>query len=210
MLLPFVCALGCSKPQQKNQLTWQVNSLENIGGYTPTVIGDPKVIKADGKQAVEFDGVDDGLQLDVNPIAGAEEFTIEVTFKPYAGGPENFEQRFLHIEDPADQNRRILIELRLNRQQRWYADFHIRTPTERITLIDSTRTHPVNEWHQIKLVYKNGKARGFVNGVAELSDQVQYSPMGSTAKTSLGTRMDKRSWFKGAISKVTFSPVTEE
>ncbi|WP_018479484.1 LamG-like jellyroll fold domain-containing protein [Pontibacter roseus] len=184
---------------------WHLNSLKKISGHKPLVSGEPKVIKiARREKAIEFDGLNDGLLLDVNPIAGAEAFEIEVTFKPYAAFPNNVEQRFLHIQEPDNPERRILIELRLNDREQWYADFFIRTEHASLTLIDSTKTHPVNEWATIKLTYQDGQLKGFVNGVEEVSGEIAYLPISAAAKTSIGTRMDQRSWFKGAIKSVRF------
>ncbi|WP_066839663.1 hypothetical protein [Rufibacter ruber] len=140
---------------------WQVNSLSAVAGHPVTVVRSPEVVKTeDGATAVAFDGVEDGLLLDVNPILGAEEFTIEVVFKPADAWPANFEQRFLHIQDPANPNRRILMELRLNNQKQWYPDFFMRTDSASLTLIDSTKTHPVNQWAIMTLVYKDRQMRG--------------------------------------------------
>ncbi|WP_161947812.1 hypothetical protein [Rufibacter ruber] len=45
-----------------------------------------------------------------------------------------------------------------------------------------------------------------MNGNLELAGQITYLPIPATAKTSLGTRMDQRSWFNGVIKSVTFTP----
>ncbi|WP_229802230.1 LamG domain-containing protein [Pontibacter akesuensis] len=201
--------VGCVASRQSRQEVWQLNSLETISGYTPQVWGQPKVVKAEGKKAIQFDGKEDGLLLGVNPIAGADAFTIEVEFKPAAAYPENVEQRFLHIQDPNNDKRRILIELRLNDKGQWYPDLFMRTENASLTLIDSTRTHPVNKWASIRLAYKDGQLKGYVNGEEELSGEIEYLPISSTAKTSIGTRMDKRSWFNGAIRVVKFSKTVE-
>ncbi|MFB9862818.1 LamG domain-containing protein [Rufibacter immobilis] len=188
------------KPQQ-----WEMHSVSDIGGAAAQVLGAPQVVQTqDGQTAVAFDGVKDGLLVDANPIAGAAEFSIEVVFKPKDAWPANAEQRFLHIEDPANPNRRILLELRLNNRKQWYADFFLRTETASLTLLDSTKTHPVGEWATMTLTYQNGQVKGYVNGKLEVSGEIDYQPIAGTAKTSLGTRMDKRSWFNGEIRRVRF------
>ncbi|GAB3198190.1 hypothetical protein ABID22_000613 [Pontibacter aydingkolensis] len=198
----FLC--GTSHAQQKTEV-WQLKSRKKVGKYKAAILGNPKIVKADGGKAIAFNGREDGLLVNANPIAGATAFSIEVKFKPYAAYPENIEQRFLHIQDPGNPNRRILIELRLNDKQQWYADFFMRTDSTALTLIDSAKTHPVNEWATITLTYKDGMMKGFVNGVEEVSGEIEYMPIAPSAKTSLGTRMDKRSWFKGEIRSVSFS-----
>jgi hypothetical protein len=200
----ILCICCTTTFAQKKSEVWQLKSLKSIAGYKTTVIGFPKVVKEGKEKSVAFDGEDDGLLVDFNPIAGKDEFTIEVTFKPYAAFPKNVEQRFLHIQDPENPNRRILIELRLNDKQQWYADFFMRTDSASLTLIDATKTHPVNEWATITLTYKNKQMTGFVNGVEEISGTIEYMPISSSAKTSIGTRMDRRSWFKGEIKTIVF------
>ena len=188
---------------------WKLSSLEAIGGYKLLVLGAPKVVKKRGVKSIAFDGVDDGILIAANPIAGADAFSVEVVFKPYAAYPDNLEQRFLHIQDPDNPNRRILIELRLNDKQQWYADFFMRSDVASLTLIDSSKTHPVKEWATITMVYKDGALKGLVNGVEEVSGKIKYLPISPTAKTSIGTRMDRRSWFKGEIRSVIFSKLVQ-
>lgn len=203
LMLGVGCSASRTQSTRPHELVWQLNTLTSIAGHQPVVWGEPNLIPiGEGEQAIEFDGVDDGLLVGRNPIAGAEEFEIEVEFKPYTGYPDNIEQRFLHIQDPGNPDRRILIELRLNNRQQWYADFFMRTENAALTLIDSTKTHPVGEWTIIKLRYKDKQLTGFVNGVEETSGEIEYLPISPTASTSIGTRMDRRSWFKGAIKTV--------
>ncbi|GGK85465.1 laminin G Domain protein [Rufibacter glacialis] len=186
-------------------IRWNFAGFPTVGGHPTTVLGEPKVIQGKGgARVVSFDGVDDGLLVDHNPIAGAEEFSIEVVFKPHAAWPNNVEQRFLHLEDPATRQRRILLELRLNNRNQWYADFFMSTDNGSLTLIDSSKTHPVGEWATMTLTYKDKEMRGYVNGQLELSGKIEYMPLPASAKTSIGTRMDKRSWFNGEIKRIRF------
>lgn len=195
---------SCKSPKQE-EIVWNLESLENIGGYNTYIIGNPEIISTDSGKAIQFDGVKSGLLVNNNPVHNMEKFTIEVAFKPNSGYPENIEQRFLHIQDPLNEDRRILIELRLNDREEWYGDWFIKSENESLILIDSTLTHPVNEWATISLEYENGKVRGYVNGELQASGNIKFLPIGENGKTSIGTRMDERSWFKGAIKKVRFS-----
>lgn len=202
-------ALFCSCEDKKTEvIVWKIDSRNKIADRIVTVIGDPEVISVENGNAVEFDGVDDGLLFDQNPIAGMQEFTIEVDLKPYRASLENREQRFLHIQDPENEDRRILLELRLNGRDEWYGDWFIKTEKKSLTLIDSFFTHPVEEWATMSLEYKDGTVTGFVNGIPEVSGEIEYLPVGPEGKTSIGTRMDQRSWFNGAIKEVRFSPKT--
>lgn len=203
VLVLLLLVSGAAKAQQE---VWHLNSLQAIAGHVPEVVwGRPIVLREKSGKAIHFDGKDDGLLLATNPVAGADEFSIEVEFKVNDAYPENVEQRFLHIQDPDNPQRRLLLELRLNDKKQWYPDLFLRMENEALTLVDATKTYPVNEWATIRLTYKEGKLKGYVNGEEELSGEIQYLPISPSAKTSLGTRMDKRSWFNGAIRIVKFS-----
>ena len=208
MKIPFflliVLLFSSCEDGRKEGVIWSINTTNQIGGNPTTSWGNPKVISGEEGNVVEFDGQKDGLLVDDNPIAEEEQFTIEVDFKPYEGFPENREQRFLHIQDPENEDRRILIELRLNDRGEWFGDWYIKAEDQSLALIDSTLTHPVGEWATISMEYKDGLLKGFVNGQEEVSGKINYLPIGEKAKTSIGTRMDKRSWFKGAIEEVRF------
>ncbi|MGM1056538.1 MAG: LamG-like jellyroll fold domain-containing protein [Bacteroidota bacterium] len=209
-VLLFTCStlLYSCDDKRREVIVWKIDSTNKIGENVVIVSGNPQVISGENGNAVEFDGVDDGLLIDHNPIAGMQEFTIEVDLKPYRAGMENREQRFLHIQDPENVDRRILLELRLNERDEWYGDWFVKTEKRSLTLIDTLFTHPLEEWATMSLEYKNGTVTGFVNGIPEVSGEIEYLPVGPEGKTSIGTRMDQRSWFKGAIKEVRFLPKT--
>lgn len=185
-------------------ITWKIDSVEEIEGLPVVVSGSPRVLTSEEGKMVEFNGKTDGLLVSSNPVAAWENFVIEVDIKPYAGFPENKEQRFLHIQDPGNENRRILIELRLNENNQWYGDWFIKTENESITLVDSTQTHPLNLWATISLKYRDGVLTGLINGKEQAQGAIKYLSAGPSAQTSIGTRMDRRSWFKGAIKEIRF------
>ena len=68
-LLAALRAPGADPPAQE---VWTFDRIDRIGGQATTVLGHPHVIDTPAGKAVEFNGVDDGLQLDVHPLAGAE------------------------------------------------------------------------------------------------------------------------------------------
>lgn len=188
----------------KHIVAWEIDSVDEIAGNPTEVSGAPLVKTSEEKEVVEFNGKNDGLLIKSNPVEGWNNFLIEVDIKPYPGFPENVEQRFLHIQDPENENRRILIELRLNENQEWYGDWFIKTENETLTLVDPTKTHPLNEWATISLEYKNGEVTGLVNGEIQAQGHIKYLSPGPGAHTSIGTRMDQRSWYKGVIKEVRF------
>jgi PelA/Pel-15E family pectate lyase len=177
---------------------WPVNSLKRIGGHPVTVLGSPRVVETSAGEAVEFDGADDGLILEVNPLAGLERFTVEIVFEPAADGAE--EQRFLHFEEAVTGNR-ALVELRLLPGASWCLDTFLRHGEASLTLIDRAVLHPAGRWHAAALSFDGKVMTHYVDGVRELSGEVAFKPLGP-GQTSIGVRLNKRSWFKGRIRTI--------
>lgn len=182
-----------------------VNSLEEIANAPVTVQGNPQVVNSTQGKVVSFDGDGDRLLVDKNPLDGASEFTIEIIFNPAAAFPSNAEPRFFHIEALDNPNRRVTIELRLNDKNQWYLDAYIKSEQSQFTLIDSTRVHPIGQWAHAAITYKDREFISYVNGNKELTGQVDYLPIATHAKTSIGARMNQVHWFKGEVAQVRIS-----
>ncbi|HEX9971407.1 MAG TPA: LamG domain-containing protein [bacterium] len=196
--LLFIFLLSCSRDDSKREsIIWDIDNLKNIGGNKVTISGAPMVIDTPKGKAFQFDGVDDGIFLDTNPLTGASQFTIEIIFRPDSGG--NTEQRFLHIGEV--QGNRVLIETRLTEDNKWFLDTFIKCGESERTLYAENFLHPIREWYHAAFVYDGESMRHFVNGVKELEDTIDYMPM-KTGQISIGCRMNKVYWFKGAIRKV--------
>jgi hypothetical protein len=207
-IMCLAISAGLSAQDNVYYETWDINSLDSIGGHSVTYLGDPEVVSTDVGDAVEFDGDGDRLLVDANPIGASTEFTVEVVFWPDACYPDNTDPRFVHIQDPADlQNKRVMIELRVNQHNECYLDGFILTDNDKLALIDENLTHPTETWHHAAITYKDGTFKTFFNGVEELSGSLTFQEqiLGETGKTSLGSRMNERSWFRGKIKtlKVT-------
>jgi len=183
------------------QTTWELNAVNNLGGYATRVLGAPRLIEIPQGKAAEFDGQQDGIIVDTNPLTGMERFTLEVVFRPDAGGPK--EQRFVHLQEAGGENR-ILIETRLTGDNRWFLDTFIRSGETNQTLYAEKFLHPVGEWYRAALVFDGREMRHYVNGIQEMSALIQYQPM-KPGQISLGVRLNRVFWFKGAIRKVRFT-----
>ena len=188
------------------QVTWRIDRTDSIGGFETIPLNDlPTMIQTQTGEAANFNGINDGMLIDTNPLGDANEFTIEVVFKPDSSlNPANKEQRFVHIRSGFDDNRRILIELRLYPTQRWALDTFIKSENSRCALLDSTINHPAGKWYHAALVYKNGIMTSYINGKKEMEGKVEYLPI-ANGKISIGARQDPRNWFKGAIKIIRFT-----
>ena len=183
---------------------WEIDTLENIGGHSTTVIGNPKVVSTDMGRAVQFDGVGDMLLIDANPLGNTTEYTVEIIFKPAASFPNNVDPRFVHIQDLNDPDaKRVMMEIRINSRNLWYLDGFMKTDMANLTLIDTGKVHPTEQWMHAATTYKDGVFKTYVNGIEELSGNVAYSTalVAPTAKTSLGARMNQQNWYKGIIKR---------
>jgi len=183
-------------------IVWDIDNLANIGGNAVEVIGEPSVVDTPKGKAVLFDGVDDGLIVDEHPLAGAEEFTLEVIFRPDADGLP--EQRFFHLQELETDNR-FLIETRLTGDGRWYLDTFLKSGDTDQTLVDPSRLHPVGEWFNATLVFDGNELRHYVNGVRETGAEIGAFTPHAPGRTSVGVRMNRVHWFKGAIRRARFT-----
>jgi hypothetical protein len=177
--------------------TWKLNNLQKIGGHKTEILGNPKLIK----DAIEFDGIDDGIFIDTNPIEGFSTFTIEAIFRPDADGAK--EQRWFHIEQFPAAEVRALMETRLVGNE-WFLDTFLKSGDDRLPLYAENFKHQVGKWYHVALVYDGKVMKHFVDGKLELSGEVIFKPM-SKGKISFGVRQNKVYWFKGAIKKVRFT-----
>ncbi len=202
ILLVFTLAGFAQKAEtRKKSVTWKINNLKTISGNKLTVLGNPQIIKTDDGKAILFDGVDDGIFLETNPIAGASEFTIEAVFRPEAGG--GAEQRWFHIEDTEKVESRALLEIRLSGNE-WFLDTFIKSGENRSPLYAENFKHPVGAWYHIALVFDGNEMRHYVNGKMELAGKITIKPMGN-GRTSISVRQNKVFWFKGAVRKTRFT-----
>jgi len=192
-----------AKPDKTSsvQATWKFDNLRLIGGNPTSVIGDPQVIKTPAGKSVWFDGADDGIVINKNPIAGTSVFTLEAVFRPDAGGGK--EQRWFHIQQNTVDNR-VLLETRLDGNQ-WFLDTFIKSGENSRALYAETFKHSVGAWYHVALVFDGSTMRHYVDGKEELSGPLIISPMGA-GSTSIGVRMNRVYWFKGAIRKLRFTP----
>jgi len=193
-------AFALLAPAQTGETTvWTFDRLENIGGHRTTVLGQPRVIDSPVGKAVEFDGVDDALFIDNHPLAGAATFTWEAIFRPDGGQTE---QRWFHLSENGTENR-MLFEIRVVGEQ-WYLDSFNQSGTANKALMNRKALHPLKAWHHVASVYDGKEFRNYVDGVLEGAAPVHFDPHGP-GHTSVGVRINKVFYFKGAVSLARFT-----
>ena len=161
--------------------------------------------------------MDDAVWIEKHPLAGAATFTFEAIYRPDGGA---FEQRWFHLaeRDPKtgllagaehpttgqDANPRFLFELRVV-ENSWYLDAFVNGPGYNRALMFKDKLHPVGQWYHVAQTYDGKMFRSYVNGVLQGEAEIAFKPQGEGA-ASLGTRINRRNYFKGAIRQARFTP----
>jgi hypothetical protein len=198
-------AANAEPPQRVDSEVWSFDRLENIGGHRTTVLGEPRIVDSPVGKAVEFDGVDDALFIDNQPLAGAEAFTWEAIFRPDGGQRE---QRWFHLseQDPvtgADTENRMLFEIRAM-DDKWFFDSYNQSGAASATLMNKTALHPLGVWYHVASVYDGKRFSNYVNGVREGAADVELAPH-RPGRASVGMRINKVFYFKGAVHLARFT-----
>jgi len=202
----LVAYLASLRPGARTSVSelWSFDRLDSIGGHKTTLLGEPRVVDTPLGKAAEFDGVDDAIVVDDHPLAGARAFTLEVVFRPDGGARE---QRFLHLnENPAtgaDSENRMLLELRVNESQ-WFLDSYHQSGASNKALMNREALHPVGAWCHVATVYDGQELRNYVDGALQGAFALSLAPH-AAGKTSVGARINKISFFKGAIRQARFT-----
>ena len=202
-ILLLLTSVGCTTSGGGDQAVWDFDNLDRIGGQPVVVLGDPKVIDTPEGKAIEFDGEDDGIFLSVHPLAGFEQFTAEIVFRPYAAGLD--EQRFFHMEEAGESLERVMFETRLTEDNLWYLDTFVRTGDDEHTQLAADHKHPIGPWYHAAIVMDDFSFKHYVNGELEMSTPIDFRAQ-DAGQTSVGVRQNEVYWFKGAVRVARFTP----
>jgi hypothetical protein len=178
---------------------WTFDRIDRIGGHPTTVLGNPRVIDTPIGKAIEFDGVDDALIVDVHPLEKAETFTWEAVFRPDGGATE---QRWFHLQESGGENR-MLFEIRVV-DGKWFLDSYLHSSRSQKALIDRNKVHPLGAWYHVASVYDGREFRNYVNGTVNSAAEMPFAVQGA-GRTSIGVRINRVNYFKGAIHLARFT-----
>ncbi|MFA9187091.1 LamG-like jellyroll fold domain-containing protein [Flavobacterium sp. FBOR7N2.3] len=204
-VLLFMVFSFVSKAQSKDALSnkkkeWIVASLLENKTEQTTILGNPTMVQSPYGNVVAFNGIDDALFLKEMPLKGLESFTVEMIFKPESNGV--FEQRILQIGEITGD--RMLLEIRVV-DDNWYFDGFVASKGVKLALATEELLHPLEKWYHVAFVVTPNSLTTFVNGKQELHKDYTFNPI-QEGQTSIGVRMNKVTWFKGAIYKIQISP----
>lgn len=206
-VLLFMLAMCCmpaymvyAQQEVPGKKEWLLYDLLSAKAYPLRLTGNPLPVHDSQGKAVSFNGISDGIFYDSISLYGLKSFTLEAIIRPDSGG--SFEQRFFHTGEIRGD--RILLELR-SLGEGWYLDAFLKSGEQKIAMIDSSKLHPFHKWHHVALVVNGDTATSYVNGIKQCSSAISFQPLYS-GNTSLGMRQDRRSWFKGAMYKISIMP----
>jgi hypothetical protein len=193
--------------QASGHVVWRFDNTASVGGNTTEVLGHPVAIDTPVGKAVQFNGVDDALFVKVHPLAGAETWTWEMIFKPDADGKA--EQRIFHLQsvDPATgqdyANERMLFEIRI-RDGQWCLDSFATANGQSRTLLNCEKMHPFGQWYRVTAVYDGTTLKNYVGDELQGEGPLKI-PAERPGRASMGTRIDKRDYYKGSIYAARFT-----
>jgi hypothetical protein len=117
--------------------------------------------------------------------------------------------------DPDDpEEKRVMIELRVDANNMCYMDGFMKTDAGSLPLKDETLVHPTEVWQHVAITYKDSTLTTYFNGVEELSGTLHYANaiVNTIGKTSIGARMNEVKFYSGLIKtlKVTHARLAPE
>ena len=200
MVFSFVSKAQITDAKKNKKTEWLVAPLLQNKTEQTTILGNPTMVDSPYGKAVAFNGVDDALFLKKMPLKGLKSFTVEMIFKPESNGV--FEQRILQIGEITED--RMLLEIRVL-EGNWYFDGFVASKGVKLALATEELLHPLEKWYHVAFVVTPNSLTTFVNGKQELHKDYTFNTI-EQGQTSIGVRMNKVSWFKGAIYKIQISP----
>jgi hypothetical protein len=183
-----------------DSVVWAIDNLQSIGGHKVTVLGAPTVIDTPDGKAVQFDGVKDALFIDNHPLAGLSQFTVEIFFRPDPGGAQA--QRWFHMNE--NNGGRVLWETRLFGNN-FVVDCFVESKGGNMALYNEKFMHPLGAWYHVAAVVDGKRAHHYVNGLEESNAALPFVAQGP-GQTSIGVRITKMYFFKGAVRLARFTP----
>jgi len=212
--LALSAGAACAQPSVSAQPEiWRFDQTVALGGHPTKVLGAPKVIDTEIGKAVAFNGVDDALLVGVHPLAGAATWTWEMVFKPDPDGKPA--QRIFHLQsvDPATgtdfPNERMLFEIRIvagvnGKPAQWCLDSFATAGGQSRTLLNCDKLHPFGPWYRVTAVYDGKMLHNYVGDELQGEGELNLPPE-RPGRASVGTRIDLRDYYKGAMYEARFT-----
>ena len=179
-----------------------LDNLDLVGGAKATLIGSPSVIQTPQGKARRVRRQKRPVPRRLIPWRDYKSLPRKSFSNPIHAGAK--EQRFVHFQEEGSDNR-LLFEIRLTDDDRWFLDTFIKSGAGNYTLLAEKSLHPIGPWYHAAVVMDGKAMRHYVNGDEELSSPISFSPQ-KEGQTSIGVRLNRVSWYKGAVQRVRITP----
>ncbi len=209
----FICAQPPAQtiPAPKQQ-TWRFDNLSSLGGNHTKIEGTPRLIDTPAGKAIAFNGQDSALFVAVHPLAGAATWTWEMIFRPDADGRP--EQRIFHLQsmdnatgqDIPDERMLFEIRIRPGADGWWCLDSFATAGGQSRALLNCDKIYPFGPWYRVTAVYDGHTFSNYVGDELQGSGPLAIPAQRSPGRSSVGTRIDRRDYYKGAIYAARFTP----
>lgn len=194
------------------QTTWLIDNTTNIAGHAVMVLGKPQIIHTKYGDAIEFNGINDGLIVSNNPLAGITNLTVELVFKQDPLTSANArEPRIVHVQSANPPDHRLTLEARVVNNTTPH-NFHLDTFLRfsdgdyRRTLLNKNHSHLVGKWTHMAVTYDGTNFCNYFNAQLEDRGLLKGVTFNNTGTTWIGQRANNAGYFEGAVLALRFTP----
>ena len=103
------------------------------------------------------------------------------------------------------RDNRMLFEIRIVKGEWCLDSFAYSRMGSHRTLLNCDDLHPLGKWYRVTAVYDGKMLRNYVGDEMQGEGELHLMPQGQ-GHSSIGTRIDRRDYFKGAIFEARFTP----
>jgi hypothetical protein len=189
---------------------WRLDNTTTLGDLPLLQVDKPSILQTPSGPSICFDGKNDGLIRNSNPLSGLQKFTLQLFFR--SDQHDLQEMHLLHIEEPENIRHRFVLETRSTKVGTWYPRVFLRWDDRAMEIDNPTTLFPADRWYWVAFSYDGMTARLFINGVETVAKQADWGPIGD-APLALGMRLNKQGFFPGCFAQLIVSstvlPATE-
>jgi hypothetical protein len=189
--------------------TTTINYIE--GGPDGVLVGNPTWVAGLYETALQFDGVDDAMEVGTNPLIGAHSLTVQAYIKP-SGVPDFSSSKIFNIalERSGGGTDRFMFEVAPNGEG-WGLSHFMSIAGERSEPTAPGAVHPFNDWYHVAMVFDSVSAsavtiKHYVNHALELEMSFAFGSL-NEGKIFIGERYEpnsagSRCYFQGIMDNV--------
>ena len=186
-------------------VVWKFDRLDSIGGHKTTVLGEPKVIDSPVGKASSSMASMMVCSSTITRSPAPKLLPGKPSSAPMAvnGSSDGFISAS-RIPTPAPTLETACSLKSGSSMKHGILTASTKSGTEDATLMNRNALHPLGAWYHVASVYDGKEFRNYVNGVQEGAASVYLAAHGP-GHASVGMRINKVSYFKGAVHLARFT-----